>query len=193
MTPLLSDLREPPVVGRYYLVPVVERYPWHGIVTDWPVLGPLHDDAEFFNFAEPHYHIDARFVGARLHRGMADRVPWTWSTGDPAADGAMAASGWPLHYRGVPLPKGRPALRRLRCKRSAAKTGILLINDGPREGMTKRYGNPAAPICLRDGRKLCPHRKVDLTSFAPDALGVVTCPLHGLRVRVVQELDDAHG
>lgn len=180
----LADLREPPIVGNYYLVPVVERYPWHGRIGDWPVLGPLHEDREFFNFTEAHYHIDIRFVSARQHKFIVERTPWTYRTTDDASDAALTVSGTPLQSRGSPLPYGRPILRRLRCKRESVPTSLLSYATVARDKMIAAYGNPALPICRRDGRKLCPHRKVDLSSFPPDAAGIVVCPLHGLRVQV---------
>jgi nitrite reductase/ring-hydroxylating ferredoxin subunit len=49
--------------------------------------------------------------------------------------------------------------------------------------LRKHYGEPAEAIRLADGRKLCPHRKADISSFPIDAEGMVICPLHGLKVR----------
>ncbi len=184
----VSELREPPVMGQYYQVPVVENYPWYGRRATWPVLGPLLEDNEFFEFPRAHYHIDVRFVSRWQFRLMADKVPWPYRSGDDARDAALSASGSPLITKNVPLPTGRPVLRRLRCKRPASPTNLLLLagNDEIREAMSERYGDPAPAICLRDGRKLCPHRKADLSSFPPDESGVVVCPLHGLRVRVAE-------
>lgn len=175
--PLLSELREPPVVGRFYMVPSV-HFNWCNVVTYWPVLGPLHEDARFFNFANPHYHIDARFVTARLAR----RVTFSAET----VEGQAQRS--PLSKRSdenVDIPRHRPSLRRFRCRRadfpyehgSQPRVGALRSHFGD-DGTTA----PDA-IRLADGRLLCPLRKVDLSQFTPDENGFVTCPLHGLRVR----------
>ncbi len=173
--PLLSELREPPIVGRWYMVPVVEQYRYHDRIDDWPVIGPLHDDRRFFNFVPPHYHVDARFVTARQE----------WAMGVDDFETVEDVVGrYPLSTHHWPHMKGRPALARRRCRRSfygysfGDKTEIQAINAA--------YGAPAAAIVLPDGRKLCPHRKADLSQFPVDADGVVTCPLHGLRVRCPQ-------
>lgn len=188
--PRIADLREPPVPGRYYLVPVIRSYPWHGRVSDWPVLGPLHEDADFFNFPTPHYHVDVRFLTARERRWAAARTPRLYSTGDVAGDVTLTASGHPLSHRGRDLPKGRPVLQRRRCSDVGTPTRLLrLMPESVRQAMTEKYGDPAQPIRRPDGRMLCPHRKVDLSQFVPDAAGVVVCPLHGLRVCVVRGTD----
>lgn len=170
----LSALREPPVVGRFYMVPVV-RFVWCDVEADWPVLGPMHADEEFFNFPKRHYHVDARFVSAALARKLrrygGDNV-------------ASAAQRYPLSQRWgddePDLPNGRPTLKRLKCR-----SAEFAYHFGHQEAvghLRAHYGEPAEPIVRPDGRLLCPHRKVDLSQFAPDANGLVTCPLHGLRV-----------
>jgi hypothetical protein len=172
---LLSDLREPPVVGRFYMVPVV-RFIWCGVEADWPVLGPMHSDREFFNFERRHYHVEARFVGARLAARAAR---------DTSGGVADAAQRFPLSRRNdrdaPELPDGRPPLKRMKCQATAFPYlhghQIAVID------LRSHYGEPAEPIRRPDGRLLCPHRKVDLSQFVPDDSGIVTCPLHGLRVR----------
>ena len=57
----IDDLREPPVVGRFYMVPTV-RYKWRYRMSDWPVIGPRHNDAMLLNFKPMHYHVDGRFI-----------------------------------------------------------------------------------------------------------------------------------
>jgi hypothetical protein len=181
--PLLSELRGPPVVGRTYMVPVV-----HFIYLDrkdfWPVLGPMHTDVRHFNFPEPHYHIDARFVTgeqARLMRNYTRGSRWAENS-DPLV---ATVCGVPLAKRRVwnapELPKGMPELKPLRCAR---KSYVHPFNGkGAFVDLRAEYSDPAIPIHKPDGRLLCPHRKVDLASFAPDADGIVVCPLHGLRVQ----------
>ncbi|NOW44072.1 hypothetical protein FHW96_000199 [Novosphingobium sp. SG751A] len=184
--PLLSDLRTPPVIRRTYMVPVV-HFIYLNREDDWPVLGPMHTDAKHFNFPEPHYHIDARFLTADQARLVRN-----YMRGSRLADGfdplAVTVSGLPLAKRRVAnpveVPKGRPELKALRCSR---KTPIYPFGDRPpMQALRAEYSDPAIPIQKPDGRLLCPHRKVDLSSFAPDADGVVVCPLHGLRVHCAQ-------
>ncbi|WP_423606161.1 hypothetical protein [Sphingomonas sp. MS122] len=184
MVQLLSELREPPVVGRFYMVPLVEQFPWGNKVHDWPVLGPMHEDAEFFNFPRPHYHVDVRFIGARLSRWAVRQLPWTRASGDLEYDLAMTASAMPLNRTDMPLPSGRPRLQKRRCFRTAYASPIGDELPGPVLAMCKKYGAPARAICLRDGRRLCPHRKVDLSQFPADENGIVVCPIHGLPVQV---------
>jgi len=181
-TPLLSDLREPPVVGRYYLVPVVQDYPWHGRVNDWPVIGPKHTDARFFNFADEHYHLDLRFLTARQEAWAASCAGWHRMEGDRFRDGVIAVSGAPLTYRGKTLPKGRPELMRRKCRHVSYPSVLPDFNTAFHK-LQDAYGAPAEAIRLDDGRVLCPHQKADLTQFPRDANGIVQCPLHGLRVR----------
>jgi hypothetical protein len=170
--PLLADLREPPVVGQFYMVPAIE-YPYCGLVDKWAVLGPKHADAEFLQFTEHHYHIDARFLTASQERRILNWLPSRYSTIEECA------GGWPLSNRDVKLPDGRPALIKRKCRRQTYgyafdwQPGIKALHD--------HFAGREA-IRLDDGRILCPHRKADLTQFPPDADGMVTCPLHGLRV-----------
>lgn len=177
MIPRLADLREPPVVGRWYLVPVLRSTQWCEVTSDWPVIGPLHTDREFFNFTSAHYHIDARFltarqasVGMRFYYSARGRIDY--------ATGALPLSDSHIQT----LPRGRPGLMKRKCTLATYSTPY-----GDREPVLQlraKYGETAQPIRKPDGRLLCPHRKVDLSSFVPDVDGLVTCPLHGLRVCV---------
>lgn len=58
---IVDRLTSPPIVGQYYLVPTVE-WKWYSWVRRWPVIGPRHNDEQFFKFPLQHHHIDARFV-----------------------------------------------------------------------------------------------------------------------------------
>lgn len=170
--PVLSELREPPIVGKFYMVPVVRHYPYYGHIADWPVIGPLHSDEEFFNFPAAHYHVDIRFVS----RAQMD---WFATTGGlPSLANAVGTS--PLYYRGAPLT--RPEMRRRKCQSVEA---CHAYQDKPAVRLFREhYGTAAAAIFTKDGRALCPHRKADLTQFPADDEGNVMCPLHGLTVCV---------
>jgi hypothetical protein len=183
--PLLSALREPPVVGLDYLVPTV-RYRWaEQIEADWPVLGPRHEDREYFDFSFPHYHLDVRFIGPRRawkilqHVILRERIRELETEEEIVA---TAASTWPLYDKAGDAPLPRPVLRRRRCVRADIPTRMPDLAPVKLTEMAERYGRPAEPIRTRDGRLLCPHRKVDLSQLAPDAEGNVVCPLHGLTV-----------
>lgn len=182
--PLLSDLREPPVVGHRYLVPVVRNWTYHGRMGTWPVLGSLHDDRDFFEFQERHYHVDQRFLTEAQCRHLQVEM----GRGDLGVRLAMLGghdieafmNEWPLSSNYVKHRKGRPELAVRQCIRS---TFTFSLRHAAIEKMRAHYGEPAEPVRLGDGRILCPHRKADLSTFEPDANGVVTCPLHGLRVQ----------
>jgi hypothetical protein len=171
----LADLREPPTVGTFYLVPVIEAFPYYGRVDTWPVIGPKHRDADFFSFKDEHYHVDARFLTAAQERFLTKGDVW----GYPTEIEDVVGRG-PLADRDRSLPKGRPALRRRKCRR--ATYGHVYGHTREVQALRDHYREPAAPLRLADGRLLCPHRKADLSNFPPDADGLVTCPLHGLRV-----------
>lgn len=164
------------------MVPVV-HFTWFGREADWPVLGPMHTDADFFNFPARHYHVDIRFLNARTRRWAAGHLPESLMQVDPVVVVARCATGFPLNRRDRELPDGRPLLTRRRCFLSSTPFGFADDLYAPFQQLRDHYGDPAPAIAKPDGRLLCPHRKVDLSSFPPDAAGVVTCPLHGLRVR----------
>lgn len=178
-TSLLSELRAPPVVGQFYMVPAV-HFNWCGIETWWPVLGPLHTDREFFNFSSPHYHVDARFVRKDLAKraSLHDAGIFSQAQRSPLARR--------LEANAPEVPTGRPALRRFKCQSTEFpyhfdhQPAVMELRKHHGDGHSKQ---DTKPIKLADGRLLCPHRKVDLSSFQPDASGIVTCPLHGLRVQ----------
>lgn len=181
--PLLSDLREPPKVGHFYMVPAIE-YTWMGKLGMWPVVGPLHDDREFFNFRHLHYHLDLRFLTASQWK-LAQRNGYRrLGVNAFASDAELAAGSQPLCRLDDPLPRGRPALIRRRCRLS--ERVYAYPNADPVKALNAKFAQEvgaAQPIRRSDGRLLCPHRKVDLSTYRPDAHGIVICPLHGLRVR----------
>jgi hypothetical protein len=159
-------LAAPPAVGQYYLVPVVTAK-WHNQLMAWPVIGPAHTDAEFFNFKDEHYHIDGRFLTKR-QREIAN-VPWRTMAGE--------LQSAPLHaYRGEsPLPK--PVLTKRRCSVS-----YLPYEHGDKKPIMDIRAHFAGAQCDKGkGGWICPHRKASLGSvLAVD--GIVVCPLHGLKI-----------
>lgn len=185
-TPLLSDLREPPVVGRFYMVPTV-RYLYRGAKFAWPVIGPRHEDARDLKFPHLHYHFDLRFMGKAMVMAITHGI----YDEETAVAGAVLTEPFDIldsyYLRMFGRLPATPTLRKMKCQRATygyspkARTLIADRNGGDKIGA--RYGHGIEARRLADGRLLCPHRKVDLSTFAPDADGIVTCPLHGLRVR----------
>jgi hypothetical protein len=162
----IDRLTAPPKVGRFYLVPTVYAI-WHDLRSDWPVIGPLHTDVEFFDFKHDHYHLDWRFLSAR-QRSQAS----TWRE-SPAADVQAA----PLHaYIGEPeLPK--PVWTKRRCNRLDAP-----YEHGDKKPIKDLREHFSGVQCERGKAGwICPHRKASLGSVAI-VDGVITCPLHGLRI-----------
>ena|ERR1700679_524429 len=165
----VDQMQEVPLPGRFYLVPTINEL-WHGHRSDWPVIGPLHKDIEFFNFTDEHYHIDGRFLNARQRKIAGSQVRPT------VAEEIQAA---PLHHEWRKpdsiLPK--PILKKLKCWKSDIPYGH---HDKKQvQDIQKHY---AGQSCA-NGKSgwICPHRKASLGSIAP-VNGVITCPLHGMRI-----------
>jgi hypothetical protein len=192
----IEELREPPVVGREYLVPCV-RYWWKGALRWWPVIGPKHDDIEHLNFAQVHYHLDRRFLRLADFR----RFGWTYGrrhllrgvTNLFPSDTALAATplsefGFGTAYNpnnhgpadeGGPLPAS--VHRRRRCL--VADVGFPTIERAG-EKFERFHAAYEGKRCSRDseGRLICPHKGALLDSLAPDRHGRAICPLHGLAI-----------
>lgn len=156
----VTELTEPPVVGRSYLVPCV-RYAWFHWRSLWPVFLPRHNDREFFDFDYQHYHVDPRFVSRRYYHLSRQGREFFSS---------------PLTHRDAPEPVLEGYFKRLcrRDMRTYPYSHVAAVRAIRRhyEGVQCERG-PAGWIC--------PHRRTPLGSF-PVVDGVVTCPLHGLRV-----------
>lgn len=144
-------------VGRRYRVPTVRGYIFRKL-RDWPVIGPLHEDADIIGYAPLHYHIDWRFVPDR------DLPPARWSLY------AIVMNESPLNRS---LEEQRPVVRLRLCRRTWAPY--------PRDKATwlpqleAKYAG-----CALKGA-VCPHRGLPLDSCPADENGIVTCPGHGLR------------
>jgi hypothetical protein len=159
----VDRLTAPPVVGRYYLVRIVRGF-FFGLKDDWPVVGPQHDDVEFFRFAVPHYHVDHRFVRCSDER-------------------AIERQSSVFHGRtdfGEPL--SAPRWSRRKCVRTWFGSIIPAtrhVNTAPLHDLRAAF---AGKQCAKSvGGFVCPHRNVPLGSIEQSA-GVITCPLHGLRI-----------
>lgn len=178
-------LKEPPIVGRWYLVPAIfwnNNTPWNtdrseqAVLSDirtkgakwWPVWESKHNDLEFFNFEQLHYHIDPRFL-TRRHltefRGYGDRTP------------LQQIQGRPLNHVHLKSGPPKPQLRRMRCTMAHAEWGHT-----DAKSVIRMNAAFAGQQCAKGKRGfVCPHKLFPLGSIeAVD--GVVTCPLHGLRI-----------
>lgn len=165
----LDELCEPVEIDRYYLVPTVIGE-WDGRVKAWPVIGPQNNDTQCLNFDDQHYHFDARFIPA-----PRDADLWFWRR-------AFAAplSTKPRLNEGGFEP---PVWRRRKCKRLDNPFIHDMHNLASRHGTWKcHFDMWTGKQARHDGRGwVCPHRKVPLADH-PAVDGVITCPLHLLRV-----------
>ncbi|MDR3513762.1 MAG: hypothetical protein P4L73_19165 [Caulobacteraceae bacterium] len=190
----IADLSEPPIAGRMYLVPTV-AHPWGWYAErPWPVFLPLHEDTRFFAFVEPHYHIDPRFIDRRSWERIAG------SHADEARRRDLSASDSPwLAVQAKPLARHRrgpgdkplaPVVwRRRRCQRVYVPYVVehLRVREGMGvQGIRDHFAGAQAP--RNRAGWVCPHQSAALGSIEPDDDGVITCPLHGLRVRAADGL-----
>jgi hypothetical protein len=162
----IHQIASVPIVGKFYLVPAI-WWDWGAWGNDdikmwWPVIGPKHSDAEFFDFPLPHYHVDVRFLSKRH---------WAFSQ----YPGEFLSR--PLSASHMPQGPKAPTWRRMRCSLNAVdypfanRRAVLALNKhfAGQECAKSRHG------------WVCPHRNVNLGSMAAID-GVITCPLHGLRI-----------
>lgn len=195
--PKLTNLAAAPRVGKIYLVPTI-RAPFYGLWGDWAVRGPQHQELPDGMID---WHLDRRFMTKAQERKLVElERAYVFERGDTPNPGD--GRRWPgsrvgayftflwleegvstgndvidqLVLRGKPPPA---TLLPRKCRRPTVE-----VEDMPEYwDLAERYGEPAEPIWSKDGRPLCPHQKVDLTGEPCDSDGVVTCPLHRLRVR----------
>lgn len=166
----ITDLSTPPVVGTYYLVPTV-RYIYRGLTKrDWPVLPPLHEDARFFDFKHKHFHIDGRFLTAQTFDRLNDWGRGSWET----------LQAVPLAYLGDRrslIPHPQIVWRRRRCARSVIPYQFGHMRE------VRAIADAYADVKCRHVRTgwVCPHQRFPLGSIGAID-GVITCPLHGLRI-----------
>ena len=158
----INTMSAAPVPGRFYMVPSVkfEWLGWHREML-WPIIGPPHNDLEFFNFEDVHWHVDIRFLTAAhlLHAG-----------------GVNVIEGKPIPLK--MLDGQRPVLRRFRCHDNIEKYHHA---DSPSVQNLNSHFSGRQSIAGRHGW-VCPHQNVPVGTMAPDADGIITCPLHGLRI-----------
>lgn len=184
----VDELRAPPVVGQFYLVPTV-RHHWYDSLGVWPVMGPKHEDAEHLQFDREHYHLDLRFLSPHTERKLLQRA------GDAAEFRGVTGRGSKLAYicaanpvtqewADEPLPK--PIYLPKRCYRNEHAYPLPRSVGGRNPGFRNLHAAFAGRRCGRDagGRLICPHKGFALDSLVPDEHGRVVCPLHGLVIDV---------
>ena len=180
----VTHLSAPPVIGVKYLVPTV-FFEWIGSAAPaaYPVFPFKHEDGDHLSFPWFHYHVDPRFLSARVWRRAQKYLPRHYEArGRDAAFSTCQAA--PLHRfkAGAPFSKQEsrpmppPEWRPLICKRNEIPYQFadkIAVKLGP-------HFKGAQCRRVRTGW-VCPHKRFPLGSLAP-VDGVITCPLHGLQI-----------
>lgn len=153
------------VVGRRYMVPTVKGHIYRRL-RHWPVIGPMHEDAEIINFPRSHFHIDWRFVPESdfryaLRFGKTFRVLSLVMTFGPETNNPDGVEPVTVRSR--------------KCYRADIEFPVVFFT----QPLELKYASSA----LKEGL-ICPHRGLPLTGMKPDADGNVVCPGHGLRWNV---------
>lgn len=176
----ITDLQEPPVVGKYYLVPCVQMIDHYGHDVFAPVIGNLHHD-DFAAGVGWHYHYDHRFR-------MPGTIEWhtyTRQKTNGCRPGIGRRSDDILGYLDLKIWKGKlidkdnPPEIHWRRKKCVSQFGGLCV---PRNITLGEYVDWAKKYEKTNIKKTmkCPHHGVCLKSV-PVHNGVIECPLHGLK------------
>jgi hypothetical protein len=186
--PILTRLTSAPKVGRWYRVPAIrmdrqlsggEQWPASSLERAlwWPVTGTRHTDQDHFRFPYPHYHLDVRFLTVKHLRHFSKSGPEK-AVEEARATPLIVPRG--IEYAVQTADILRPRLVRMRCVRDWGDFPSRFAESQAVAGLAAEF----------DGRQarhspagwVCPHRAYPLGQVAPDADGIITCPLHGLRI-----------
>ena len=158
---------ENPEVGKYYLVPHVQRLEHKWTDKRWvggyktgeliPVLGEVHRDADLGVDAD-HYHYDPRFTKVEIRYG------WVVN----------------LYYLGQEVPEHRIISAEVVYKRRK------MLREAPKfpqsvkwmQGFKAQYKD--STVQSKGGVKVCPHRGLPISAGTPLPCGARVCPGHGL-------------
>lgn len=161
MTLMNTIDNQPYIVGNYYQVPTV-----YGMLFDtmnhWPVMLPMHEDAEIIGFPYKHYHIDWRFVPTAFFKRQYVGGSWR------SVFGIVLHSSPQKNEDGFP----EPVMRRLKCKREFDAYPHHLAKW--KQELESKYQD-----CILK-TPVCPHQGVRLDNLPCNKEGHVTCPAHGL-------------
>ena len=156
-------------MGEQYAIPCVraEGLDWIAQVEWLPIIGPLHDDVEFLNFATEHYHIDFRFLEPILFDRVSNRYA---SDGqDSQLLGLVVGQNQVIEgptqqmltfYRPMPVYP-------IRSRAGEILPYFCALEDAFAEWVI----DPTLPVC--------PHRGLPLDGLA-DENGIAICSGHGL-------------
>lgn len=149
------------IIGKYYLVPCVGLPGMPANLSVCPVVGPLHEDAEFINFPHRHFHPDRRFVSD----GWFKFYQWRDPKGSWSPVYAFDIEGRDTGM--VPLGRRRMKMRR--------EVGSFRVDSPWLRKLERAYCKET----LREGH-ICPHRGISCRGVVAENDGVV-CPGHGLK------------
>ena len=158
------------IIDQFYKVPAIRVTEWHGHKGWLPVIGPMHEDAEFVNFPWPHFHVDWRFVSWQLWRRLSDVPARNHHFGRPVQ--------CPDRHGNRVILEG-PTLKRMTYKRDPGHF--------PRE--CARWIEPLEQslACAKLINGLCPHRGIPVSAMHREG-DILTCPGHGLQWNAVTGL-----
>jgi hypothetical protein len=160
------------IVGQFYQVPAVRVATWHGFVGWLPVIGPMHEDAEFVGFPEQHFHVDWQFAPREVWRNLGNR----WYPGNHFA--------WPIQCPdnlGVRVILEGPVLKRMKCKRDP---GCFPVEKAKNSWLPRLQQSLA---CAKLVNGVCPHRGIPVSAMHREG-DILTCPGHGLQWNAVTGL-----
>jgi hypothetical protein len=163
--PIVCDMDAAPLVGTWYRVPHIVATT--GLAGCWPVLGPIHEDAEIIGQPLAHYHFDPRFLSASDFARICDP---SIHPIEGAGTGKQRVFGAVL----IPNDHHFPILLPARCQRR-------MPPYVPAGFLPWLSSLEAAYRDTRTDCRTCPHRGMPLATFPVDRDGAVTCRGHGLR------------
>ena len=160
------------IIGKFYKVPAVRVATWHKFVGWLPVIGPMHEDAEFVNFPWQHFHINWGFVPNCIW----DKI------GNALYPGHHFA--WPIqcpdgHGKRVILEG--PVMKRMKYKRDPGRFPV----EAARAKWLVRLEQSMACAKLING--VCPHRGIPVSAMHREG-DILTCPGHGLQWNAITGL-----
>lgn len=159
-------------IGRYYRVPSVYVNNWWRFQGWLPVIGPMHEDAEFVNFPWQHFHIDWRFAPERVWRGLRDWPREGSHFGSPIQ--------CPDSFGKRVIERG-PEPRLMKYKRDPGAFPVERANQTWLPSLRAKYA------CAKLLNGLCPHRGIPVSAMHRDG-DILTCPGHGLQWNAVTGL-----
>lgn len=166
---------EPVKLGRTYVVPCI-FWPWLDLDASpqwWPVIGHRHTDVEFFGFKPTHYHVDPRFVTKKQRDWASDIMP-----GKPLEKYCQSAPLSASVFGSVFDVPDKPTMMRRRCTQEFIPYFFHVMG-----AVTKINNRWKGDVCRGEkGAWICPHQHTRLAGVHADSSGVVTCPLHGMRI-----------